>query len=196
MKGKVEKDLLIRALFLCALVALPVAYGLRYWFWQQGLNVRASLKPQSIVQTPQPHKTDFSKLSILFGDAKESQAKSVRQVQESSLPLKLVASYLAGGGQAAAVFATGGEEQKLYFAGDKIQPGVELVAVEARRVLIKRNGVLENVSLEEEKTGLEPVTARAEAGDKPVVPPKAEPASREQLAEKLNRLRSLARGES
>jgi type II secretory pathway component PulC len=142
----------------------------------------------------QSTKTDYAKLANLFGSAKAEPVAA--PVKESTLSLKLVASYVGGKGRSAAVIASSESNHKLYYQGDKLLPGVELVTVQARRVLIKRNGVLESVSLSDDESGGASAPAAAVAvAQQPAAVPVAEPLSQQKLTDKLNKLKALASGE-
>lgn len=190
---------LIPMLTVICLLALPAWYGLRYWQWQQSLQpVPQATVDQAAEKPREQSKPDREKLLGLFGKAEQG-VPVAAPVKESTLSLKLLASYVAAeGGRSAAVIAGNGKKDKLHYQGDKILPGVELVAVQARRVLIKRNGVLESVSLDEgQKASAQarmPEPAMA-SNPSPVPPARAEPISREKLTERLNKLKALASGE-
>ncbi|MDZ4335268.1 MAG: type II secretion system protein N [Pseudomonas sp.] len=142
----------------------------------------------------QSTKPDYAELAQLFGSAKAEPVAA--PVKESTLSLKLVASYVGGKGRSAAVIASSESNHKLYYQGDKLLPGVELVTVQARRVLIKRNGVLESVSLSDDQSGGAPSRPAAVAvAQQPAAVPVAEPLSQQKLTDKLNKLKALASGE-
>lgn len=190
---------LVPILTMACLLALPVWYGLRYWQWQQSLQAEPQAAPAQAAEKPREGPKPYrEKLLGLFGKA-EQEVPVAAPVKESTLSLKLLASYVAAeGARSAAVIAGDGKKDKLHYQGDKILPGVELVAVQARRVLIKRNGVLESVSLDEGQKA--PAQARAPeptvASNPSQVPPaRVEPISREKLTERLNKLKALASGE-
>ena len=181
-------------LALLGLFVLPVAYGLGFWHWQRDLQMEV-LSPPSVVEADlRSAKPNYAELAQLFGSPKTEPV--VAPVKESTLSLKLVASYVGGKGRSAAVIANSESNHKLYYQGAKLLPGVELVTVQARRVLIKRNGVLESVSLTDDQSGGAPVQPAAVAVDhQPDAVPMAEPISQQKLADKLNKLKALASGE-
>ncbi|XXF08326.1 hypothetical protein J3Q00_20445 [Pseudomonas sp. D2-3] len=177
-----------------AFFSLISIYVLAFWKWQLGIAVEMpSMYPVAEAAT-QDLKIDYIKLAQMFGSTKAETA--VAPVKESTLSLKLVASYVGGKGRSAAVIASSESNHKLYYQGDTLLPGVELVTVQARRVLIKRNGMLESVSLEDSR---QPATSRpqvAAVASQPVaVVPVSEPISQQKLADKLNKLKALASGE-
>lgn len=181
---------------------LVAGYGTYFWRWQQQLageeSVQAKSEPAEAKANEKPF--DPNSLAVLFGEAKATQ--EVAEVKESALSLKLLASYVAKGGRSAAVLGSGERKQQLLFVGDEVQPGVELVKVQARRVLIKRNGVLESINLVE----ADKANMLAEATPKPEVSqplpvttsgsPAVASATRPDLLEKLNKLKSLTAGEN
>lgn len=174
------------------LIVLPTAYGLGFWQWHKTLESRFAEPTPVAVEIAEEPRVDHEKLVALFGSAREE--TSAAPVKESTLALKLVASYVAGKqGRSAAVIASGESNHRLHYQGDKVLPGVELVAVQARRILIKRNGVLESVSLEENRRS---DSSRAAATPRSSnAPLREKPLSRQELTEKLSKLKSLASGE-
>ena len=181
-------------LVLLGLFVLPAAYGVAFWHWQQGVASEV-LPPLPVAEASvQSTKADYAQLANLFGSAKVEPVAA--PVKESTLSLKLVASYVGGKGRSAAVIASSENNHKLYYQGDKLLPGVELVTVQARRVLIKRNGVLESVSLSDDQSGGAPSRPAAVAvAQQPAAVPVAEPLSQQKLTDKLNKLKALASGE-
>jgi type II secretory pathway component PulC len=176
------------------LLALPAAYGVTFWQWQRSLAAEALPSLPVVEASKQSAKPDYAELAQLFGSAKAEPIAA--PVKESTLSLKLVASYVGGKGRSAAVIASSESNHKLYYQGDKLLPGVELVTVQARRVLIKRNGVLESVSLSDDQSGgapSRPVTVAV--AQQPAAVPVAEPLSQQKLTDKLNKLKALASGE-
>lgn len=191
---------LMPVLTLTCLLALPTWYGYRYWQWRQSLQVEPHTRVAQAAEAPREMaKPNREKLLSLFGKV-EQEEPVVAPVKESTLSLKLLASYVAPeGGRSAAVIAGIGKDDQLHYQSDKILPGVELVAIQARRVLIKRKGVLESISLDEGRKmpmhAQAGMSASVRAQDLVAVPPAAEPISREKLMERLNKLKALARGE-
>ena len=178
--------------WLCLFI-LPAAYGFSFWNWQR--NIDADFMPQAAVveASLKVDKPNYKQLALLFGDAQAEPAAA--PVKESTLSLKLVASYVGGKGRSAAVIASSESNHKLYYQGDKLLPGVELVTVQARRVLIKRNGVLESVSLEDGQQAAPAQQQAVTVARQPAEVPVAEPLSQQKLADKLNKLKALASGE-
>ena len=181
-------------LTLLGLFVLPAAYGVAFWQWQRSLAAEALPSLPVVEASKQSAKPDYAELAELFGSAKAEPVAA--PVKESTLSLKLVASYVGGKGRSAAVIASSESNHKLYYQGDKLLPGVELVTVQARRVLIKRNGVLESVSLSDDQSSGAPARPAAVAvAQQPAVVPVATPISQQKLADKLNKLKALASGE-
>lgn len=181
-------------LTLLGLISLPVGYGVAFWHWQRNLAAEALPLLPVVEASKQSTKPDYAELAQLFGSAKAEPVAA--PVKESTLSLKLVASYVGGKGRSAAVIASSESNHKLYYQGDKLLPGVELVTVQARRVLIKRNGVLESVSLSDDQSGGAPSRPAAVAvAQQPAAVPVAEPLSQQKLTDKLNKLKALASGE-
>lgn len=185
---------LIDRLTLLLLFGLPVAYGVAFWQWQRDLLAEEPPVPPVATTTLAGAEPDYAQLAQLFGSVAPKPVAA--PIKESNLSLKLVASYVGGKDRSAAVLASSESNHRLYYPGDKLLPGVELVDVQARRVLIKRNGVLESVSLTDVQTGgtaAEP--AAVVAASQPAVMPVAEPISQQKLTDKLNKLKALASGE-
>lgn len=181
-------------LALLGLFVLPATYGVAFWQWQRSLAVEALPSLPVIETSKRSAKPDYAQLAQLFGSAKVEPVAA--PVKESTLSLKLVASYVGGKGRSAAVIASSENNHTLYYQGDKLLPGVELVTVQARRVLIKRNGVLESVSLSGDQSGGAPSRPAAVAvAQQPAAVPVAEPLSQQKLTDKLNKLKALASGE-
>ncbi|WP_405118177.1 type II secretion system protein N [Pseudomonas leptonychotis] len=181
-------------LTLLGLFVLPAAYGVAFWQWQRGLAEEALPSLPVVEASKQSAKPDYAELAQLFGSAKAEPVAA--PVKESTLSLKLVASYVGGKGRSAAVIASSENNHTLYYQGDKLLPGVELVTVQARRVLIKRNGVLESVSLSDDQSGGAPARPAAVAvARQPAAVPVATPISQQKLADKLNKLKAIASGE-
>lgn len=189
----------LRRLFLAVMLALPLAYCGLFWHWLREVEntppVTAAAKAVFVqAKAPAP---DWRVVGDLFGDAEHPIVDQA--VKESSLSLRLLASYVAVGGRSAAVIAGVGKNQRLVFAGQEIQPGVRLVQVQAKRVLIKRSGMLESLRLQspsdtstsvaeirpESSSPPHPATSRSANTSAPVVRP--------ELLEKLNKLKSLAK---
>jgi len=195
--SRVNRPLLGRlgaGLALLGLFGLPAAYGVAFWQWQRSL-LAEELPVAPVVAAALPGaKPDYAELAQLFGSAAPEPVAA--PIKESTLSLKLVASYVGGKGRSAAVLASGENNHRLYYPGDKLMQGVELVTVQARRVLIKRNGVLESVSLTDMQAGgAAPAPAAVATVRQPPAAPVAEPLNQQKLADRLNKLKALASGE-
>lgn len=183
------------------LSCLLAGYGYSFWQWQKQAELSNTVVSQS---SPQPVKADAgadkSWIAAFFGQA--VQAPVAEAVKETNLSLKLQASFVSEGGHSAAVLVGGERKQQLFFDGDEVMPGVQLVRVQARRVLIKRNGVLESISLVGDE---KPASSVAAAAPVPVknellpaqdaaAPAPIAPALRSDLLEKLNKLKTVTAG--
>lgn len=190
-----EKVLLLGVPFV--LLTILGLNALDYWQWRQSFE--ESLEESALLVEPpvRGRQLDYARVGALFGESVVVAPEP--KVMKSALALKLQASYVAGQrGRSAAVISSSESNHKLYYQGEQIMPGVELVAVQARRVLIKRNGALESISLEDSKAAAESM-GQALVVSQPVRPEReslAEALPAESMTEKLNRLRSLARGEN
>lgn len=182
------------ALFLAAVLSSTYVYN--YWQWRQAFMADVTQLAPAVERPVVREKSNYTELANLFGSVKVEPAAA--PVKESTLSIKLVASYVGGKGRSAAVIASSESNHKLYYQGDTLLPGVELVTVQARRVLIKRNGVLESVSLEDSRQSAPSQPRAVVAASQPVVVPvvpEAEPISQQKLTDKLNKLKALASGE-
>ncbi len=92
----------------------------------------------------------------LFGNIqKQTQAAMLvpppKAIVISPLNIKLLGTVVATDHAAAIIAPTKGGEQRVYFIGDSIQPGVILKTVEAEAIVVKRGGKLERIYLEQNK---------------------------------------------
>ena len=180
-----------------AAVLLLVAYILAFIYWQQQmLPAEAAPLAVTAAEAATDKALDISAMAALFGTVQQAPHE---EVKESQLSLKLVASYVVPQkNRSAAIISSDGDNQKLYYIGAKIQPGVELKAVQAGRILIKRNGVLESISLEDTSGG--GVVAVESKMSAPVevaaITPVAKPGGNQEMLEKLKKLKSLAAGDN
>ncbi|MET1080948.1 MAG: type II secretion system protein N [Pseudomonas sp.] len=186
--------------WLCAacLLLLPAFYGFSFWSWRQTLIHETAIASNSVpVAVALGPVVDPANIPPLFGTVNTMPVAA--PVKESGLSLKLLASFVSPKGRSAAVLAGGEHKQKLFFAGDEVLPGVELVRVQARQVLIKRNGMLESISLVEGRAVAQPVSTAAVDTVPPSQPRGAVasglPTARPDLLDKLNKLKSVAGGE-
>ena len=91
-------------LVLLGLFVLPATYGVAFWQWQRSLAVEALPSLPVVEVSKQSAKPDYAELAQLFGSAKAEPVAA--PVKESTLSLKLVASYVGGKGRSAAVIAS------------------------------------------------------------------------------------------
>lgn len=76
-------------------------------------------------------------------------AQQAKPVVISPLSIKLLGTVVAQEHGAAIIALSQGREQRVFFIGDTIQPGVILKTVEAEAIVVERNGMLERISLEQ-----------------------------------------------
>ncbi|UUY07318.1 hypothetical protein LRS11_16010 [Pseudomonas sp. J452] len=185
-------------MWFAAALLMVASYSAIFIYWRdQALQVESA--PLEVVGAEvSPDKAlDISAIATLFGSAEKEEKQE--SVKESSLSLKLVASYVVPEKKrSAAIISSGEDNQKLFYVGDKIQAGVELKAVQAGRILIKRNGVLESISLEDGSAGgVVPVESQAAAPvEVAAATPVAKPGNNQEMLEKLKKLKSIASGEN
>jgi len=92
----------------------------------------------------------------LFGKIqKQTQAArpvpSPKAIVISPLSIKLLGTVVATDHAAAIIAPARGGEQRVYFIGDSIQPGVILKTVETEAIVVERGGKLERIYLEQSK---------------------------------------------
>ncbi|MGY4535521.1 type II secretory pathway component PulC [Pseudomonas sp. TE3786] len=185
--------LLSSKLWISAALLLVVGYVTSFIYWySQVLPVESTPLKVAATEVRPTAPRDTSSIAMLFGTSQEKQSE---EVKKSPLALKLVASYvMPEKKRSAAIITSDGDKQKLYYVGDRIQGDVELKAVQAGRILIKRNGVLESINLEG-FSGVSEVSAAGEAAN-PVhvvaTVPASKPAVNQDMLEKLKKLKSLA----
>lgn len=187
-----------RAIFSCACMASMVflfSGFFEYWSWQE--KVESTVRAFARVETSVPlARLDLSKSAFLFQDRRQ---KVSDPVKKTTLAIRLNASYVSGAGRSAAVLSSRDSEHRLYYQGDEIEPGVELVSIQARRVLIRRHGALESIALESvdpTENLLSEIDSSQAAKDALVMSPTTQSIQNESIAERLNRLRSLANREN
>jgi len=76
-------------------------------------------------------------------------AQGPRPITLSPLHIKLLGTVVSKTHAAAIIAPAQGGEQRVYFVGDSIQPGVILQTVEAEAIVVERGGKLERISLEQ-----------------------------------------------
>lgn len=141
---------LVEALNLVALLLLCMA--LASWSWRL-----AAPQPPTLNLLPPPQQTQIStpqssiariKAANLFGVAEVSRDPSPSEVPLSSLNLKL-SGVVTAGEDSVALISVSGQPQSPYFIGDEVSHGAILDAVYSDRAILKRNGVLESLVLED-----------------------------------------------
>jgi len=90
----------------------------------------------------------FGKTSVQVQPAK-AVAQKPRAIVLSPLTIKLLGTVVAEEHAAAIIAIAAGREQRVFFVGDSIQPGVILQTVEAEAIVVERGGKLERISLEQ-----------------------------------------------
>ncbi|MBE9515871.1 MAG: PDZ domain-containing protein [Proteobacteria bacterium] len=93
------------------------------------------------------------KAANLFGAAESVREQSPSQVPLSSLNLKLN-GVVAAGDDSVALISVSGQPQSPFFIGDEVSHGAILDAVHPDRAILKRNGVLESLVLEDVSSSL------------------------------------------
>lgn len=89
----------------------------------------------------------FGKAATPDQTAKPGKA-APKPVVVAPLTIKLLGTVVANDDSAAVIAKSAGAEEKLYFIGDSIMPGVTLKSVEANAIVVERNGRPERISME------------------------------------------------
>lgn len=100
-------------------------------------------------------------LTGLFGSGTDIAAVETEQpIQPTSLNLTLK-GILAdqGTNNRVALIASSGQKEKVYRVGDKVE-GADIIRIEARRVIIRRNGVTEALDLQVNRPGAQSAVGR------------------------------------
>jgi len=137
-----------------ALIA-ALAWVVSGWLLPTGSPGTSALTPNIASQTTML--PDLAKLITvpLFGkiNAQVQTTKPVvqaaKQIVVSPLKIKLLGTVVAEEHAAAIIVLKAGGEQRVFFIGDSIQPGVVLKTVEAEAIVVERGGKLERISLEQ-----------------------------------------------
>ncbi len=126
------------------------------WLWIGFFQPPQQVEP--VVQT-RPQQTnrpavDINKLVSLhvFGEAGRVEEETV-QAEETRLNLKLLGTYVSDEEElSSAIIQANGRDEKAYFINDKLQVSgnVVLEKVETLKVILKNNGKLETLTLEEQ----------------------------------------------
>ncbi len=90
----------------------------------------------------------FGKTMATIQPAKPA-VQAPKPIVLSPLNIKLLGTVVAEDHAAAIIAPARGGEQRVYFIGDSIQPGVVLKTVEAEAIVVERGGKLERISLEQ-----------------------------------------------
>jgi len=161
-KHELSRQLPVFALLLSVLLLLASLYSGYRELQNNPLNVPANPKP---LQNPanakiiQKIKPEAISAWHLFGNppvkASRQRPRVVKtKAVETRLKLKLMGVIATGNNHnAGAIISAPGKPQTGYMVGDKIPGNATLYAVETQRVLIKRNGQIESLSMPQPKPG-------------------------------------------
>jgi len=95
-------------------------------------------------------------------------AQAPKPITLSPLNIKLLGTVVAEEHAAAIIALAAGREQRVFFIGDSIQPGVVLKTVEVEAIVVERGGKLERISLEQSaKLSTAPAPSRNIASNPP-----------------------------
>ncbi len=90
----------------------------------------------------------FGKLSTIVQPGR-TVVHTPKPITLSPLKIKLLGTVVAEEHAAAIIALAAGREQRVFFIGDSIQPGVVLKTIEAEAIVVERGGKLERISLEQ-----------------------------------------------
>jgi len=195
--------------------------GLGAWYFYSKFSVilevsRHEQRENPLIQAPIAVQAGSSsdhvveKLKSFFGDAKKvvPKASKEREKPEASIALHGV---LMGSGErkAAAIMSLDGGKQRIYYAGDLLADGLKLVSVQDQEVLVTGADGLKSVRLERSSGGGQdtpptdhiaqsPSIKEGEEKERSRIPSRVVQGgagTQTDISEKLNRLKSLARGE-
>ncbi|QOC23355.1 hypothetical protein IC757_04200 [Wenzhouxiangella sp. AB-CW3] len=137
------------ALALAALLALMIVWSVVRLGWM--LVDGPEVEPAPLPPVPRAAPQDASDEAFrwaLFGDSDTGRRPAmVQPPPATSLSLRLKGVMAAGEGGYAVIADADGEDQ-VYRVGDELSGGARIEAVEARRVLIERDGQVESLELE------------------------------------------------
>ncbi|MGH8503544.1 MAG: type II secretion system protein GspC [Gammaproteobacteria bacterium] len=142
-----------------------IAYSLANLTWRvfapapeasQPAAARAAKLPSTVKKRPD-YALQIANLH-LFGQAREEQPK-VLDAPDTRLNLALRGVYATGDGQALAIIASGGSNERFYRLGDAIVGGGVLKAVYADRVILEHNQRMETLRLPKSRLGLKAADA-------------------------------------
>jgi general secretion pathway protein C len=132
------------------LLVLLAAFLLATWTWKLFGN-KSIVRPSQTTQLDAGSAADSAIAAHLFGVPAERQTQETSQVSNLNIQLKGVFAE-NGNYPAYAIVNTGAKDEPVK-TGNDIMPGVVLDSVKPEHILVKRNGVLERVNLEERPGG-------------------------------------------
>lgn len=146
---------LLGVINLTALLLLCLA--LANWTWRLAMPAPSTMQ---LMPPPQESRSAASRPGItqikaanLFGTAEVTKTPSPNEVPLSSLNLKL-SGVVSAGDQSVALISVSGQPQSPFFIGDEVSHGAILDSVYPDRAILKRNGVLESLVLEDVSSSL------------------------------------------
>lgn len=146
---------LLELVNLAALLLLCMALASMSWRLLAPKPAQLNLLPIPKESTAMPSKSALTQIKAanLFGAAHVVRDQSPSQVPLSSLNLKLN-GVVAAGDSSVALISVSGQPQSPYFIGDEVSHGAILDSVHPDRAILKRNGVLESLVLEDVSSSL------------------------------------------
>ena len=128
------------------LLALLAAFLLATWTWKL-FAPKQIIRPAPLTQVDAAAAADTVVAAHLFGVA--AQGKSAEASQVSTLNIRLKGVFAENGEYPAFAIVNTGAKDEPVRTGNDIMPGVVLDSVKPEHIVVKRNGVLERVNLEE-----------------------------------------------
>ncbi len=139
-----------------ALLVVLFAWQVSGWLLSDTVDEPSGMERLS--EEGAPTLPDIAELTAapLFGKAASipvaDRPQAVKAVARSRLRLKLLGTVVAGSHSAAIVSIQGAADEQVFFIGDRIRPGVVLHEVRADAIIIERDGKLERIDLEADKS--------------------------------------------
>jgi general secretion pathway protein C len=146
---------LVELVNLAALLLLCAALASLSWRLLAPKPAQLNLLPIPKESAAMPSKSGLTQIKAanLFGAAHIVRDQSPSQVPLSSLNLKLN-GVVAAGDDSVALISVSGQPQSPYFIGDEVSHGAILDSVHPDRAILKRNGVLESLVLDDVSSSL------------------------------------------
>lgn len=146
---------LVELVNLAALLLLCAALASLSWRLLAPKPAQLNLLPIPMESAATSSKSGLAQIKAanLFGAAKVMGEQSPTQVPLSSLNLRLN-GVVSAGDDSVALISVSGQPQSPFFIGDEVSHGAILDSVHPDRAILKRNGILESLVLEDVSSSL------------------------------------------